>query len=671
MNGQSNIIFHINKIYLTNGRDINYWKDLLFTLNNNSSLVGVIDYFNQRIRNEPSNILNLDILDFLIDFSPIPLLKELSKIDLMINIFNLLRKSSGSGQEVQKKAIYLIKKWYETANKFRQENLEGFIIVYQEVNKKGIAFPPNGFKLNTYEQYISTYDINNLLSNMNFIKKQFNNKNDFNNNDDDNYNKQLFINDINNNFDNMNNPMQTPFENIFRYNNNDIPSYNMPQSNNYRENNHTNSNFNNNNYNKMNNINNNYDFYNKMIKNNNFQENNFENNNKNRIEERRNINCQNPFVVNNNNENVENSLYPENNKQENEKNNINFKQNMDTKNRKDYSEFIETPFGSKNPLPKDEPKENKKYETIYNNEFKSFMDLKYGFKKNNNNAFNNNYNNNYYNNNEENNYKFNNEINDNNQNQINNNNEPNNATYLFKNSWVVKISLYNQWMNQGSNDMNTEQLKSAIKKILNEFNEMESLLQKYNEKNDYESVSIILKLRSDMYQTCYRFERLITNQPYENFHSAFDGNIKVYNINKELILSYLDSQEHKNKYVEGLKSLGGVLKKGILTAGKVVKDNTVKGINFVKEKVHSDKNTDSNNSSKKFNNINDFSHSSDNYANNKNNPNFNNNQNDFNNKNNQNNIKSFNNQQDNYTNYNQNNQKGFKDYDWQKNNKNN
>ena len=100
----------------------------------------------------------------------------------------------------------------------------------------------------------------------------------------------------------------------------------------------------------------------------------------------------------------------------------------------DFPKFIETPFGNKNPLPNQVSKEDKKYNTIYNNDFKSYMDLKYGTNKNNNNEFNNNYNNNCYNyNNNENSDKFNNQINDNNQNQINNDiNEPNNATHLFK-----------------------------------------------------------------------------------------------------------------------------------------------------------------------------------------------------------------------------------------------
>ena len=86
---QNNIFSILNNIYSTNGKDKNYWKDLLVSIKNDSSFPGIIKYFNQRIKNEPSNILNLDILDFLIDYGHINLLRELSKNDLMMNVFTI------------------------------------------------------------------------------------------------------------------------------------------------------------------------------------------------------------------------------------------------------------------------------------------------------------------------------------------------------------------------------------------------------------------------------------------------------------------------------------------------------------------------------------------------------------------------------------------------------
>ena len=155
----------------------------------------IIFYFNEKIKNEPSNPLNLDIIDFLIDFGPINLIREISKIEFMDNVFNLLKNASGSGLEVQKKGIYLTKKWKEKSDEYQNENLEGFVHNFTELTNLGISLPPPGFKLLTYEQYISQNEINNMLnSNM----EQF--QNNINNQQNDNINN--CNNNLNNNFNN-------------------------------------------------------------------------------------------------------------------------------------------------------------------------------------------------------------------------------------------------------------------------------------------------------------------------------------------------------------------------------------------------------------------------------------------------------------------------------------
>ena len=709
MNDKNNIFDYLNQIYSTNGKDKNSWKELIFSLNNFNFNPSIIHYFNQRIINEPSNLLTLDILDFLIDFGPIQLLRELSKIDLMINVFNLLKKSSGSGPEVQKKGIYLTKKWFEIAKNHKGENFEGFIRNYQELKNKGISFPPPGYKLNTYEQYISIYEINKLFSNYNPNKNKFL---DINNSNENflNYNNHNLDKNINNNIFDINNSEITPFEQESKYNkNDDIPSNSMPQLNNYE--NHSNfkkvniykNNMNLHSSNKnidindnINNEINNYNIPNKNYFERNEKMKNFDANNNQEMKVKGQENS-NPFEDLNKkvkfpenfenkfsdlkystfsdkpesiiqNDNVENNKYPKYNEQQIKNNNKYSNDDIETPIGADlycaplFNNVISTPMGNKNPI----QIPNKHYNTIYNNGFKSYMDVKYGNNNKNNNNINNNFNNgvnnNHYNNNfnnVENDNKFNKPKNNYNiqnyQNQINENKnnikDMNNPAFLYKHSWSLKIAMYNDWIDKGSNDKNEEQLKIGIRNILFEFNKVESLLQKYNKEGDFESVCIILKLKSDMIQTCYRYERFINNQSYEKFYSAFEGNINSYNFNKEYLLSYIESKDNNNnKYIEGLKKFGGAMKKGIVTAGKVVKENTVKGINFVKEKVHRDKNNEINLNKQNNNaNINDYSKSSD----------FNYNNNNFNNNlNNQiNNItpNPINNQSNNFDNYNNNN----------------
>ena len=726
MNDKNNIFDYLNQIYSTNGKDKNSWKELIFSLNNFNFNPSYIHYFNQRIINEPSNLLTLDILDFLIDFGPIQLLRELSKIDLMINVFNLLKKSSGSGPEVQKKGIYLTKKWFEIAKNHKGENFEGFIRNYQELKNKGISFPPPGYKLNTYEQYISIYEINKLFSNYNPNKNKFL---DINNSNENflNYNNHNLDKNINNNNFEINNSEITPFEQESKYNkNDDIPSNSMPQLNNYE--NHSNfkkvniykNNMNlhssNNNIDINDNINNeinNYNIPNKNYFERNEKMKNFDANNNQEMKVKGQENS-NPFEDLNKkvkfpenfentfsdlkystfsdkpesiiqNDNVENNKYPKYNDQQIKNNNKYSNNDIETPIGADlycaplFNNVISTPMGNKNPI----QIPNKHYNTIYNNGFKSYMDVKYGNNNKNNNNINNNFNNgvnnNHFNNNfnnVENDNKFNKPKNNYNiqnyQNQINENKnnikDMNNPAFLYKHSWSLKIAMYNDWIDKGSNDKNEEQLKIGIRNILFEFNKVESLLQKYNKEGDFESVCIILKLKSDMIQTCYRYERFINNQSYEKFYSAFEGNINSYNFNKEYLLSYIESKDNNNnKYVEGLKKFGGAMKKGIVTAGKVVKENTVKGINFVKEKVHRDKNNEINLNKQNNNaNINDYSKSSDfNYYNN----NFNNN---FNNQYNNITPNPINNQSNNFDNYNNNNLNyNYNNFNNQNNNNNN
>ena len=110
-----------------------------------------------------------------------------------------------------------------------------------------------------------------------------------------------------------------------------------------------------------------------------------------------------------------------------------------------------------------------------------------------------------------------------------------------------------------------------------------------------------------------------------------------------------EEKKDENKYVNQLKKFGGFMKKSIFTAGKVVKETSVKGYNYVKEKTLDKKKEDDIRDDVWLNYM-------DNIDSNRNmNNNNNGNNNNFNNYN-QNNNNNFNNyNQNNNNNYNQNN----------------
>ena len=197
-NLNSNTISNINRIYESNGKDKQSWENLLISVYQFQSYQDLLSYLVQKIKNEPSNDLNLDIIDYFVDYGPNELIREISSIDFMNHIYNLMKKSSGSGLEVQKKGIYLTKKWYDKANMDNNGNYEGFINNYMELKKNGICFPPSEYKLFTYELNFSEMEAKIAKSKAEQNQRNNNNINMNNINNNDNTN-QMNNNNFNNN----------------------------------------------------------------------------------------------------------------------------------------------------------------------------------------------------------------------------------------------------------------------------------------------------------------------------------------------------------------------------------------------------------------------------------------------------------------------------------------
>ena len=234
-----NIISELKELYSSIGKDKLTWENFLISIYQSSSYNSLIFYLKEKMKNEPTNILTLDIIDFLIDYGPIHLIREISGIEFMNNFLNLLKKSSGSTLEVQKKGIYLVKKWREKVDEDPKENYEGFIHNYMELNNKGICFPPSGYRLITYELYISEYEaniakskaeqnINKEYKNNNLYENNQNNQQNFNDNYINNNKENNFINNNDNNI--FNEEKNNPFSQEMQFNSNDDIPYNDLQN---------------------------------------------------------------------------------------------------------------------------------------------------------------------------------------------------------------------------------------------------------------------------------------------------------------------------------------------------------------------------------------------------------------------------------------------------------
>ncbi len=191
----------------------------------------------------------------------------------------------------------------------------------------------------------------------------------------------------------------------------------------------------------------------------------------------------------------------------------------------------------------------------FNNNFNKNLNNNYNYNNNSNNNYNNKSNNNNinsinYNNNpsNSNNNKSNNNKNpyNNNNNQINNNINNNNINNISNNrisqvetlcnNWKKKLRTYNQLIDEGNYMTHDRKLDEGIKEILDILPSIDKIIDKCEEKGENDIKTNLLNIKSDMEQTCYRFEFLIKGKIVEPFISAFYGNRRKYTFNKNTIL---------------------------------------------------------------------------------------------------------------------------------------
>ena len=111
-----------------------------------------------------------------------------------------------------------------------------------------------------------------------------------------------------------------------------------------------------------------------------------------------------------------------------------------------------------------------------------------------------------------------------------------NDPVLFNNKWKNKILTLNKWIKEGKESNNIYELSQGIKQILIGLNELEGIISNCAKIGDEKGRNEVSYIKSDIEQTCYRYECLLLGRKVEKFKSAFDGNVKKYYFYKETIL---------------------------------------------------------------------------------------------------------------------------------------
>ena len=144
---------------------------------------------------------------------------------------------------------------------------------------------------------------------------------------------------------------------------------------------------------------------------------------------------------------------------------------------------------------------------------------------------------------------------------------------LFQNKWKEKISALSKWIKEGKTSKNFDNLKQGISQILIGLDEIEEIILNCIKIGDEDGRVKVSNIKSDMEQTCYRFECLIQGKKVEKFKSAFDGNGKKYYFNKSNLLEEninmnLDVIEQDLKKEKKMKRFGRAIKNSFKKVGR-------------------------------------------------------------------------------------------------------
>ena len=155
---------------------------------------------------------------------------------------------------------------------------------------------------------------------------------------------------------------------------------------------------------------------------------------------------------------------------------------------------------------------------------------------------------------------------------------------LFENQWKETLSKLNQWIKEGKNSTNYENLKEGIRQILIGYDEIEEIIMTCIKIEDNDGRNTVSYIKSDIEQTCYRFECLKQGKKVEKFKSAFDGNVTKYYFYQPTLLEEDDNDGNINinninviespKKEKKIKSIGRAIKNGFLNLGKRNSNNT-------------------------------------------------------------------------------------------------
>ena len=143
---------NLENIYLFDGANKGDWEFFVKDITNESFCEKIVSSLSENLIKQPKNELNLDIIDYILNFGCQKIINLIGQKEFLDNVLNLVKAETNAGLEIQKKVIYLTQKW---AKKFANNNdVGGFQENYNILKSFGISFPDDSFVMDTYNKYI-------------------------------------------------------------------------------------------------------------------------------------------------------------------------------------------------------------------------------------------------------------------------------------------------------------------------------------------------------------------------------------------------------------------------------------------------------------------------------------------------------------------------------------
>ena len=103
------ILENIQKIISSKGSDKEAWENLICDINADETNINndIISTLSQNLSDKSNSEIILDLIDFLVIYGPTKIVELISNKEFLKNILQLLKNSSNSGVNVQKKVIFL------------------------------------------------------------------------------------------------------------------------------------------------------------------------------------------------------------------------------------------------------------------------------------------------------------------------------------------------------------------------------------------------------------------------------------------------------------------------------------------------------------------------------------------------------------------------------------